>query len=70
MGLTLPAAALAWVASRPGVTSVIPGARSVAQAQGNAVAGELVGEADLTVFEDAVADVYDRLLRADIHPQW
>lgn len=70
MGLTLPAAALAWVASRPGVTSVIPGARSVTQAQGNAVAGELVGETDLTVFEDAVADVYDRLLRADIHPQW
>ncbi|SBS74129.1 aldo/keto reductase [uncultured Microbacterium sp.] len=70
MGLTLPAAALAWVASRPGVTSVIPGARSVTQAQGNAVAGELVGETDLTVFEDVVADVYDRLLRADIHPQW
>lgn len=69
-GMTLPAAALAWVASRPGVTSVIPGARSVAQAQNNAVAGELVGQADLTVFEDAVTDVYDRLLRADIHPQW
>lgn len=70
MGLTLPAAALAWVASRPGVTSVIPGARSVTQAQNNAVAGELVGQTDLTVFEDAVVDVYDRLLRADIHPQW
>lgn len=70
MGLTLPAAALAWVASRPGVTSVIPGARSVTQAQNNAVAGELVGQTDLTVFEDAVVDVYDRLLRADIHAQW
>lgn len=69
-GMTLPAAALAWVASRPGVTSVIPGARSVTQAQSNAVAGDLVGQADLSVFEAAVVDVYDRLLRADIHPQW
>jgi aryl-alcohol dehydrogenase-like predicted oxidoreductase len=67
-GVSLPAATLAWVASRPGVTSVIPGARNVSQAQKNAAAGEL--SVDLSGFEAAVIDVYDRLLRADIHPQW
>ncbi|CAN7254114.1 aldo/keto reductase [Microbacterium sp. LjRoot45] len=67
-GLTLPAATLAWIASRPGITSVIPGARSVAQAVANAKAGE--SEVDLTAFDAAVVDVYDRYLRAEIHPQW
>ncbi|MCT9821606.1 aldo/keto reductase [Microbacterium sp. W1N] len=67
-GLSLPAATLAWVASRPGVTSVIPGARDVRQAEANAAAGTV--DADLTGFEAAVVDVYDRLLRAEIHPQW
>ena len=67
-GLTLPAATLAWIASRPGVTSVIPGARNVDQARANATAGEWDG--DLSTFSTAVDDVYDRFLRADIHPQW
>lgn len=67
-GLTLPAATLAWIASRPGITSVIPGARNVAQAEANAAAGEV--DADLSGFDAAVTDVYDRLLRADIHPHW
>ncbi|WEK14106.1 MAG: aldo/keto reductase [Candidatus Microbacterium phytovorans] len=66
--LTLPAATLAWIASRPGITSVIPGARNVAQALANAKAGE--SEADLTAFDAAVVDVYDRYLKAEIHPQW
>lgn len=67
-GLTLPAATLAWIASRPGVTSVIPGARNIAQAESNAAAGEI--DVDLSGFDAAVTDVYDRLLRADIHPHW
>ncbi len=70
-GVSLPAASLAWVASRPGVTTVIPGARNVAQAESNAAAGALLdGEFDLDVFDAAVRDVYDRYLRADIHPLW
>lgn len=71
-GVTLPAAALAWVATRPGVTSVIPGARTVAQARANAAAAQLVDSADvdLSAFDAAVTDVYDRLLREAIHPQW
>ncbi len=69
-GVSLPAASLAWIASRPGVTSVIPGARNLRQAESNAAAAELLDGTDLSVFEAAVADVYDRRLRADIHPQW
>ena len=69
-GATLPAASLAWIASLPGVTSVIPGARNVRQAVANAEAGELVGTPGLSDFDAAVRDVYDRRLRADIHPQW
>lgn len=70
-GVTLPAATLAWIASRPGVTSVIPGARSAEQAQANAAAVDLLeGGLDLDAFDALVRDVYDRRLRAEIHPQW
>jgi aryl-alcohol dehydrogenase-like predicted oxidoreductase len=60
--------ALAWVAQLPGVSSVIPGARSVAQAEANAAAGELAALGD--AFTAGVNDIYDRLLRAQIHPRW
>ena len=70
-GVRLPEATLAWVATRRGVTSVIPGARSVAQAVANAdAAARLDDAALLAAFDAAVQDVYDRLLRADIHPHW
>jgi aryl-alcohol dehydrogenase-like predicted oxidoreductase len=70
-GVSLPAASLAWVASRPGITSAIPGARNVTQAVGNAdAAAHLDDAALLAEFDVAVHDVYDRLLRADIHPNW
>ncbi|BAJ75516.1 predicted oxidoreductase [Microbacterium testaceum StLB037] len=70
-GVTLPAATLAWIASREGVTSVIPGARSVSQATANAEAAELLeGGFDLDAFDALVRDVYDRRLRAEIHSQW
>jgi len=69
-GATLPAASLAWIASLPGVTSVIPGARNVRQAVANAEAGDLVGTPGLSDFDAVVREVYDRRLRADIHPQW
>ncbi|MDZ8172485.1 aldo/keto reductase [Microbacterium xanthum] len=67
----LAAAALAWVATRPGVTTVIPGARNVTQASRNADAGELIeGGFDLDKFDRAVQDVYDRHLREAIHSHW
>jgi len=70
-GVSLPAATLAWIASRPGMTSVIPGARNPEQARANAAAGELLDDGtDLIAFDDAVTAVYDEMLKAAIHPHW
>ena len=74
-GVSLPQASLAWIMSRPGVTSVIPGARNTRQAVSNAEAAALLADNsdsdfDVDAFDVAVRDVYDRLLRADIHPLW
>ncbi|WP_203579176.1 aldo/keto reductase [Microbacterium hibisci] len=70
-GVSLPAATLAWIAAQPGVTSVIPGARNVRQAESNATAGELLEDGfDIGAFDRVVREVYDRDLRASIHPLW
>ncbi|KAA9135939.1 aldo/keto reductase [Microbacterium caowuchunii] len=67
----LPAATLAWIAALPGVTSVIPGARTPDQARANADAAALLdGGFDLSGFDTAVRRVYDERLRAQIHPNW
>jgi aryl-alcohol dehydrogenase-like predicted oxidoreductase len=65
-GLTAPVAALAWLAELPGVTTVIPGARSVSQARWNASAGS-VDDLDIT---PQVRDIYDRYFRAAVHDRW
>lgn len=61
-------AALAWVAHQPGVTTVIPGARSTDQARANAAAGELLplGED----FMSAVRDLYDREIKPQVQDRW
>ncbi|HEU0257617.1 MAG TPA: aldo/keto reductase, partial [Microbacteriaceae bacterium] len=66
-GVTPAQAALAWVAAQDGVTTVIPGARSPEQARQNAAAGSLTLPQG---FDEQVHDIYDRRLRAAIHPQW
>lgn len=60
--------ALAWLAQLDGVSAVIPGARSADQARANAAAGSMpaLGEG----FNAGVHEIYDSLLRADIHPRW
>jgi aryl-alcohol dehydrogenase-like predicted oxidoreductase len=69
--VSLPAATLAWIAAQPGVTSVIPGARNVRQAEANAAAGDLLDDGfDIAAFDRVVRDVYDRRLREAIHPLW
>jgi aryl-alcohol dehydrogenase-like predicted oxidoreductase len=65
--LTPAQAAIAWVAQLDGVSSVIPGARSVAQARANAAAGSAVLPASVTA---AVPDLYDKYFRAAIHGRW
>ena len=67
-GLTPAVAALAWASQLPGVTTVIPGARSTTQAISNASAGDV---APLSAqFSAQVADLYDRYFRAAIHHRW
>ncbi len=62
------AAALAWLAQLPGVSTVIPGARNVGQAHGNAAAGSVAPLGD--AFTAAVRDLYDRRIRAAVHDRW
>jgi len=67
-GLTAPVAALAWLAQLPGVTTVIPGARTVRQAQSNASAGSV---APLTAeFTQQIREIYDTNFRAAVHDRW
>jgi aryl-alcohol dehydrogenase-like predicted oxidoreductase len=67
-GATPAQTALRWVVQQPGVTSVIPGARSVAQARANAAAARLDPlDADTLT---AVRDLYDRRIRAQVHGRW
>jgi aryl-alcohol dehydrogenase-like predicted oxidoreductase len=66
-GLTASVAALAWVAQLPGVTTVIPGARSVEQAVANASAGSV---GDLGTMTTDITDIYDRYFREAVHGRW
>jgi aryl-alcohol dehydrogenase-like predicted oxidoreductase len=61
-------AALAWVVQQPGVTTVIPGARNVSQAEANAAAGS-VGELPSS-FLEGVRELYDRRIREQVHGRW
>jgi aryl-alcohol dehydrogenase-like predicted oxidoreductase len=60
--------ALRWVVQQPGVTSVIPGARSTDQARQNSEAANLppLPQAEL----DAIEGLYDKYFRAQIHDRW
>jgi aryl-alcohol dehydrogenase-like predicted oxidoreductase len=67
-GLTPAQAAIAWVTQQEGVTSVIPGARSIEQARSNAAAGR--ADALPAAYLDAVRWIYDRDFREAIHDRW
>ncbi|HEX5918360.1 MAG TPA: aldo/keto reductase [Nocardioides sp.] len=68
LDLTPAQAALAWIWQQPGVSTVIPGARNVTQAEANAAAG-LVGELPDS-FLQGVRDLYDRRIREQVHGRW
>ncbi|MBG6239306.1 aryl-alcohol dehydrogenase-like predicted oxidoreductase [Mycetocola sp. CAN_C7] len=67
-GLTAAQAALAWVSQQDGVSSVIPGARSLAQAEANAAAGNAgpLPEEYLA----AVRSIYDADIKSAVHNRW
>lgn len=67
-GVTPAQAALRWLVDQPGISTVIPGASSVAQAQANAAVGSLPPmPSDYT---DAVHRIYDRDIRVHVHAGW
>lgn len=68
LDITPAQAALAWIWQQPGVSTVIPGARNVSQAEANAAAG-LVEELPAS-FLDGVRDLYDRRIREQVHGRW
>lgn len=60
--------ALRWVLMFDTVSCVIPGASSVEQLEANVQATDLPALPQIAM--DDVQEIYDRLLRAEIHPQW
>ncbi len=60
--------AIRWILMHPEVSVVIPGASKAAQVSANVKAAELPALTQAQM--DAVVAVYDRYLRAIIHPQW
>jgi aryl-alcohol dehydrogenase-like predicted oxidoreductase len=67
-GATMAQFALRWIVDQPGVTVVIPGARNPEQARANAAAADLAPLPAQTL--DAVRDVYDELIRPQVHDRW
>jgi aryl-alcohol dehydrogenase-like predicted oxidoreductase len=67
-GATMAQFALRWVLDQPGVTVVIPGARNPEQARANAAAAKLAPLPPATL--DTVRQVYDELIRPQIHDRW
>ena len=68
-GLTTAQAALAWITSQTGVTTVIPGARNAAQAKANTAAAQGVGQLS-PAFDGGVRRIYDKYFREAVHPRW
>ena len=67
-GATMAQFALRWLIDQPGVTVVIPGARNPEQARANAAAAGLAPLPAETL--EAVAAVYDELIRPQVHARW
>ena len=67
-GTTPAQAALRWVIQQAGVTTVIPGARNVEQARANSAAADVPALSDDVLA--AVAELYDRRIRAQVHDRW
>jgi aryl-alcohol dehydrogenase-like predicted oxidoreductase len=60
--------ALRWVIDQPGVTTVIPGARTVEQVRGNVAAAALPPLTDAQLSD--LERVYDERIRAHVHDHW
>jgi hypothetical protein len=67
-GVTPAQAAIRWLIDQPGVTTVIPGASSVAQAQANAAVSDL--EPTTAQYDAAVHRIYEADIRRHVHGRW
>jgi len=67
-GVSMAAFALRWVVDQPGVSVVIPGARTARQSRFNTEAAELPPLIDEQL--DAVRAVYDARIREHVHDRW
>jgi aryl-alcohol dehydrogenase-like predicted oxidoreductase len=67
-GLTLPQWALRFVLDQPGMSVVIPGARNVEQARANAAAARIPPLDPDSIA--AIHEVYDELIRPEVHARW
>ena len=67
-GATLAQLALRWILMHPAVSCAIPGAKRPEQVEDNVAAAELppLSEAEM----DRVRDVYDRMIRPEVHHLW
>ncbi|MFG2743698.1 MULTISPECIES: aldo/keto reductase [Streptomyces] len=67
-GYTPAQLALRWIIQQPGVTTVIPGARSPEQARANAAAASLPELSADTL--TAIGDLYDRRIKDQVESRW
>ncbi|HET7723445.1 MAG TPA: aldo/keto reductase, partial [Propionibacteriaceae bacterium] len=67
-GVTTAQLALRWIVDQPGVSVVIPGARTAEQARGNAAAADVPALDADTV--SALERIYDERIRTHVHDRW
>ena len=67
-GVTPAQTALRWITQQPGVSTVIPGARSPEQARANAAAASVAPLPEPAL--EAITRLYDRRIRAQVHDRW
>ncbi|MDF3301281.1 aldo/keto reductase [Streptomyces tropicalis] len=67
-GWTPAQTALRWIVQQPGVTTVIPGARTPEQARANALVGKLPPLSDATLA--AIEDLYRHRVRDQVERRW
>lgn len=67
-GVSTAQMALRWIIDQPGVTTVIPGARSVQQAVDNAGAGSIPSLTN--ELQDALRDIYEQDIREHVQARW
>jgi aryl-alcohol dehydrogenase-like predicted oxidoreductase len=67
-GVTTAQLALRWIVDQPGVSVVIPGARTSEQARGNAAAADVPALDGRTL--SRLESIYDEMIRPYVHERW